>query len=78
MLTLDTQIFKDDNSERDLNRSATYRLLLIALKNKISPYTVLGEDSDTIDREKAFETLSEITNLSYDEIMDMWLKCKHF
>lgn len=78
MLTLDTRIFKNDDTNRDLNREATYRLLFIALKNKISPYTVLGKDVDSIDREKAFEALSEITNLSYDEIMDMWLKCKHF
>lgn len=78
MITLDTRIFEDDNTNRDINRSATYRLLLVSLKNKISPYAVLGNDSDSIDREKAFEVLSEITNLSYDVIFDMWLNCEYF
>ncbi len=49
-----------------------------ALKNKISPYAVLGNDADTVDREKVFEVLSEITNLSYNDIFNMWLNCKHF
>lgn len=78
MLTLDTRIFKDDDTNRDLNREATYRLLFIALKNKISPYTVLGKDADSIDREKAFEALSEITHWEYEELYELWLKCKHF
>lgn len=78
MITLDTRVFKNDNTGRDLNHRATYRLVLVALKNKISPYAVLGNDADTVDREKVFEVLSEITNLSYDDIFNMWLNCKHF
>lgn len=54
MITLDTRVFKDDNTGRDLNHRATYRLVLVALKNKISPYAVLGNDADTVDREKVF------------------------
>ena len=47
--------------------------VLSALLNKKDVYSVLGSDADSIDREKVFQTLSEIMGCEYDAIYNLWL-----
>ena len=47
--------------------------VLSALLNKKDVYAVLGSDADSIDREKVFNTLSEILGCDYDAIYNLWL-----
>ena len=47
--------------------------VLSALLNKKDVYAVLGSDADSIDREKVFQTLSEIMGCDYDAIYNLWL-----
>lgn len=48
--------------------------VLSALLNKKDVYAVLGSDADSIDREKVFQTLSEIMGCEYDAIYNLWLE----
>lgn len=48
--------------------------VLSALLNKKDVYAVLGSDADSIDREKVFQTLSEIMGCDYDAIYNLWLE----
>ena len=48
--------------------------VLSALLNKKDVYAVLGSNADSIDREKVFQTLSEIMGCEYDAIFNLWLK----
>ena len=47
--------------------------VMSALLNKKDVYAVLGSDADSIDREKIFNTLSEILDCDYDAIYNRWL-----
>ena len=47
--------------------------VMSALLNKKDVYAVLGSDADSIDREKVFQTLSEILGCDYDAIYNLWL-----
>ena len=47
--------------------------VLSALLNKKDVYAVLGSDADSIDREKVFQTLSEILGCDYDAIYNLGL-----
>ena len=48
--------------------------VLSALLNKKDVYAVLGSNADSIDREKVFQTLSEIMGCEYYAIYNLWLK----
>ena len=48
--------------------------VLSALLNKKDVYAVLGSNADSIDREKVFQTLSEIMDCDYDAIYNLWLE----
>ena len=48
--------------------------VLSALLNKKDVYAVLGSNADSIDREKVFQTLSEIMGCEYDAIYNLWLE----
>ena len=52
--------------------------VLSALLNKKDVYAVLGSDADSIDREKVFQTLSEIMGCEYDAIYNLWLEDAQF
>ena len=52
--------------------------VLSALLNKKDVYAVLGSNADSIDREKVFQTLSEILGCEYDAIYNLWLEDAHF
>ena len=52
--------------------------VLSALLNKKDVYAVLGSDADSIDREKVFQTLSEILGCEYDAIYNLWLEAAPF
>ena len=52
--------------------------VLSALLNKKDVYAVLGSNADSIDREKVFQTLSEIMGCDYDAIYNLWLEDAHF
>ena len=52
--------------------------VLSALLNKKDVYAVLGSDADSIDREKVFQTLSEILGCDYDAIYNLWLEDSPF
>ena len=47
--------------------------VLSALLNKKDVYAVLGSYADSIDREKVFQTLSEIMGCEYDAIYNLWI-----
>ena len=48
--------------------------VLSALLNKKDVYAVLGSNADSIDREKVFQTLSEIMGCDDDAIYNLWLE----
>ena len=56
-----------------VDEGVRYIDVLSALLNKKDVYAVLGSDADSIDREKVFNTLSEILGCDYDAIYNMWL-----
>ena len=56
-----------------VDEGVRYIDVLSALLNKKDVYSVLGSDADSIDREKVFNTLSEILGCEYDTIYNLWL-----
>ena len=56
-----------------VDEGVRYIDVLSALLNKKDVYAVLGSDADSIDREKVFNTLSEILGCEYDAIYNLWL-----
>lgn len=56
-----------------VDEGVRYIDVLSALLNKKDVYAVLGSDADSIDREKVFNTLSEILGCDYDAIYNLWL-----
>ena len=57
-----------------VDEGVRYIDVLSALLNKKDVYAVLGSDADSIDREKVFQTLSEIMGCEYDTIYSLWLE----
>ena len=56
-----------------VDEGVRYIDVLSALLNKKDVYAVLGSNADSIDREKVFQTLSEIMGCEYDAIYNFWL-----
>ena len=56
-----------------VDEGVRYIDVMSALLNKKDIYAVLGSDADSIDREKVFNTLSEILGCDYDAIYNLWL-----
>lgn len=56
-----------------VDEGVRYIDVMSALLNKKDVYAVLGSDADSIDREKVFNTLSEILGCDYDAIYNLWL-----
>ena len=56
-----------------VDEGVRYIDVMSALLNKKDVYAVLGSDADSIDREKVFNTLSEILGSDYDAIYNLWL-----
>ena len=48
--------------------------VMSALLNEKGVHAVLGSNADSIDREKVFQTLSEIMGCEYDAIYNLWLE----
>ena len=61
-----------------VDEGVRYIDVLSALLNKKDVYAVLGSDADSIDREKVFNTLSEILGCDYDTIYNLWLADSSF
>ena len=57
-----------------VDEGVRYIDVMSALLNKKDVYEVLGSDADSIDREKVFNTLSEILGCDYDAIYNLWLE----
>lgn len=66
------EAYPTDDLGEDLNEEATFKDLIVALKNGIDIYDVLGV-SDSIIRERFFEKLAEIEQVTYDAIYNQWL-----
>lgn len=56
-----------------VDEGVRYIDVMSALLNNKDVYAVLGSDADSIDREKVFNTLSEILGCDYDAIYNLWL-----
>ena len=70
-------IYDEINSHEEdclVDEGVCYIVIMSALLNKKDVYAVLGSDADSIDREKVFQTLSEILGCEYDAIYNLWLE----
>ena len=64
---------KSNEEDCLVDEGVRYIDVMSALLNKKDVYAVLGSDADSIDREKVFNTLSEILGCDYDAIYNLWL-----
>ena len=64
---------KSHEEDCRVDEGVRYIDVMSALLNKKDVYAVLGSDADSIDREKVFNTLSEILGCDYDAIYNLWL-----
>jgi hypothetical protein len=68
-----TITFPTDELGCELSDDVTFKDLLIVLENHKEVYDLLGV-SDSIVRERVFEKLSEMMNVDYDYVYNLWLK----
>jgi hypothetical protein len=67
-----TKTFPTDELGADLDHTATFEGLLIVLFTRKDVYDYFGV-SDSVIRERLFERLAEIYNISYDDVYYQWL-----
>ncbi len=65
--------FSDDEVGQTLNEDATFFGAAITLIARKDIYDYLGDQSDSIVRERVFEKLSELLKCDYDLIYKLWL-----
>lgn len=68
--------YPSDEVGNTLSSTATFLDLNNLLNSgKGDVYSLLGGDADTNVRERCFEKLCELTNQTYDEVYNKWIKC---
>ena len=67
-----TETYPEDTCGEDLMNSINFQELWESLKVRGDIYEFLGAH-DSIIRERCFQKLSELINVSYDRIYDLWL-----
>lgn len=70
--------YPDDEVGAFLNEWATWQDLFDALEMYRNVYDVLGENADSLVRERCFGKLAEIMDVDYDYIYDQWLRAAHW
>lgn len=65
--------FKDDECGEYISEDATFDGLFRVLDHYKDVYEYLGEDIDSIIRERVFIKLAEIMGVDYDYIYNQWL-----
>lgn len=69
-----TKTYPSDSLGESLNGTTTFQELDDLLNSGIGDvYDLLGGDADSVIRERAFEKLSELKDIDYDEIYYKWL-----
>jgi hypothetical protein len=65
--------YSDDILANEIDENATFNGLFETLDNYENVYKYLGNDIDSIIRERVFEKLAEMLEMPYDYIYDQWL-----
>jgi hypothetical protein len=65
--------YPTDELGETLYGDVTFNDLFNGLKNYQDVYALLGEEADTIIRERVFEKLSVLLGKDYDYVYDLWL-----
>lgn len=66
--------YADDELGNELYDDVTFQDLYNGLLNHKAVYGLLGNDIDSIIRERVFAELADRMNVSYDDIYDMWME----
>ena len=65
--------YPTDNLGVTMNDNVTFADVLETLKKHEDVYELLGDEVDTVIRERVFEELADLMSVDYDFIYDMWL-----
>ncbi len=68
--------YPSDQLGKQIDTAITFEELFEAMDNYKNVYEVLGDDIDSVIRERVFIKLAEIMGVEYDYVYDQWLKCK--
>lgn len=67
--------YPDDELGEAINEKITFYDLFETLDRRKSVYKLLGDDIDSIVRERIFEKLANIMDVKYEYIYDQWMLC---
>lgn len=67
--------FPNDELGCEINEDATFEDLFYVLDRKRDVYEFLGDNIDSIIRERVFNKLAEIMGVDYNEVYEQWLLC---
>lgn len=68
--------YSDDELGEAINEKITFYDLFETLDRCKSVYKLLGDDIDSIVRERIFEKLADIMDVEYEYIYDQWMLCE--
>lgn len=68
--------YPDDELGEAINEKITFYDLFETLDRRKSVYKLLGDDIDSIVRERIFEKLANIMDVKYEYIYDQWMLCE--
>ena len=68
--------YPDDELGEAINEKITFYDLFETLDRCKSVYKLLGDDIDSIVRERIFEKLANIMDVEYEYIYDQWMLCE--
>ena len=66
--------YPDDEVGQEIDDTLTFEELYHAMKMNDNFYETIGEGIDSIVRERIFERMSDVFNVTYDDIYNLWLK----
>lgn len=66
--------FPDDEMGADINDNVYFYDLLDGLRYGVDVYSIIGENADSVIRERLFQKLANMIKVDYDHIYYMWLQ----